>query len=70
MAKLGSLCGHTLEMCPNGKENDIVFRGRCANKSEAAKVVWQRRKTGTAGRAPTSDAIDTATLTNRFVLGR
>jgi hypothetical protein len=70
MAKQGSLCGHKLEKCPNCKGNHIAFSSRCAKKSEAAKAARQRRKTGTAGRAPTSDAMHTATGTNRVVLGR
>jgi hypothetical protein len=70
MAKQGSLCGHTLEKCPNCKRNHIAFSSRCAKKSEAAKAARQSRKRGTAGRAPTSDAMHTAIGTNRVVLGR
>ena len=70
MAKQGSLCGHTLEKCPNCKGNHIAFSSRCAKKSEATKAARQSRMTGTAGRAPTSDAMHTATGTNRVVLGR
>jgi len=71
-AMQGSLCGHTLEKCPNCKGNHIAFSSRCAKKSEVAKAGWQSRKTGTAGRAPTSEGIDTDTATgmNRVVLGR
>jgi hypothetical protein len=71
IAKRGSLCGHTLEKCPNCKGNHIAFRSRCAKKkSESSKAAHQSRKTGTAGRAPTSEAMNTATGTNRVVLGR
>ena len=70
MATQGSLCGHTLEKCPNCKGNHIAFSSRCMKKSEAAKAARQSRKTGTAGRAPTSDAMHTATGTNIVVLGR
>jgi hypothetical protein len=70
MAKQGSLCGHTLENCPNCKGNYIAFSSRCAKKSEAAKAARQSRKTDTAGRAATSDAMHTATGTNRVVLAR
>jgi hypothetical protein len=38
-------------------------------KTEATKGAQQSRKTGTAGRPPTSDAMHTATGTNRVVLG-
>ena len=48
MVKQGSLCGHTLEKCPNCKGNYITFSSRCAKKSEAARVARQRRKMGTA----------------------
>ena len=37
-AKQGSVCGHTLEKCPNCKGNHIAFSTRCAKKSEAARV--------------------------------
>jgi len=69
MAKQGSLCGHTLENCPNCKGNHIAFSRRCAKKSEAAKAARQSRKTRTAGRAPAGKARHTATGTNRVVLG-
>jgi len=68
-AKQRSLCGHTLERCPNCKGNHIAFSSRCAKKSEAARAARQSRKTGTAGRAPASKATHTATGTNRVVLG-
>jgi hypothetical protein len=68
-AKQGSLCGHTLEKCPNCKGNHIAFSSRCAKNSEAARAARQRRKTGTAGRAPKSQSTHTATGTKRVVLG-
>jgi len=49
--KQGSLCGHTMEKCPNCKENHIAFRNRCAKKTEAARAARQSRKTGLAGHA-------------------
>jgi len=70
MAKQGSLCGRTLEKWPNCKENHIVCSSRCGKKSEATKAARQSRKTGTAGQAPTSEAMHMATRTNRVVLGR
>jgi hypothetical protein len=69
MAKQGSLCGHTLEKCPNCKGNHIAFSSRCAKKTEAAKAARQSRKTGLAGRAPKGEAMNVATGTNRVVLG-
>ena len=68
-AMQGSLCGHTLEKCPNCKGNHIAFSSRCAKKSEAARAARRSRKTGSAGRASTSEATHTATGTNRVVLG-
>jgi hypothetical protein len=38
-------------------------------KSEAVKAARQSRKTATAGQAPTSEAMHTATRTNRVVPG-
>jgi hypothetical protein len=37
-AKQGSICGHTLEMCPNCKGNHIAFSSRCAKTSEATRA--------------------------------
>jgi len=70
--KQGALCGHTLEKCANCEGNHIVFSSWCAKMCEAARVARQSRKTGTAARAPTSEAIhtDTATRTNRVLLAR
>jgi len=69
MAKQGSLCGHTLEKCPNCKGNHILLSSRWMKKSEAAKAARQSTNVGTAGRAPTSDALHRPTGTNREVLG-
>jgi hypothetical protein len=71
IAKHESLCRHTLEKCPNWKENHIVFRSWCVKKREADKAARQSRKTGTAERAPMSEAIhmDMPMGTNRVVLG-
>jgi hypothetical protein len=66
----GTLCGHMLEKCPNCIGNPIVFSSRCTKKSKAAKAAWQSRKTGTAGCAPTNDAMCMAMRTNRVLLGR
>jgi len=65
----GSLCGHTLEKCPNCRGNHIAFSSRGAKKTEAARAARQSRKTGTAGRVPTNEATHTATETNSVVLG-
>jgi hypothetical protein len=43
-AKLGSLCGHTQEKCPNCKGNDIAFSGRCAKKMEATREAREKRR--------------------------
>jgi hypothetical protein len=67
-AKQGSLCGHTLEKCPDCKGNHIACSCRCGKKSDATRAAWQSTKTGTAGRAPTSEAIHTATGPKRVVL--
>jgi len=56
IAKQGSLCGHTLETCPNCKGNHIAFSSRCVKKREATEAARQSRKIGLAGRAPTSAA--------------
>jgi len=69
IAKQGSLCGHTLEKCPNCKGNHIAFSSRCVKKREATKAARQSRKIGLAGRAPTSAAQDMATGSNRVMLG-
>ena len=70
-AKQGSLCGHTLEKCPNCKGNHITFSSRCVKKTEATEAAQQSRKIGLAGRASTSTARDMATATgaNSVALG-
>jgi len=70
-AKQGSLCGHTLEKCPNCKGNLIAFNSRCVKKTEAAEAVQQRRKIELTGRASKSSAgeRETAMGSNRVVLG-
>jgi len=68
-AKQGSLCGHTLEKCPNYKGNYIVLSSRCVKKSKAAKVAWHSRKIGIPGQAPKSGAMDMAMGTKRVVQG-
>jgi hypothetical protein len=70
-AKQGSLCGHTLEKCPNCKGNHIAFSSRCVKKTEATEAARQSRTIGLAGRASTSAARDMATATgaNRVALG-
>jgi hypothetical protein len=68
-AKQGSLCGHTLEKCPNCKGSHIAFSSRCAKKREATEAARQNRKIGLAGRAPARAARDMATGSNRVVLG-
>ena len=64
-AKQGSLCGHTLEMCPNCKGNHIAFSNRCGTKTEAARAAWQSRKSATAGQPSTRGV----TGANRVALG-
>jgi hypothetical protein len=59
-----------LEKCPNCKGNHIAFSSTGTMKSKAAKAVQQSRKTGTAERAPTSNATHRPTGTNWVVLGR
>jgi len=67
--KKGSLCGHTLEKCPNCRGNDIALSSRCVKKREATEAARQSRKIGLAGRAPTSAAEDLAARSNRVMLG-
>jgi hypothetical protein len=45
-AKPGSLCGHTLEKCPNCKGNHIALSSRCVKKTKATEAVQQSRKLG------------------------
>jgi hypothetical protein len=40
-AKQGSLCRHTLEMCPNCKGSHIAYSSRCANKTKAIETAQQ-----------------------------
>ena len=68
-AKQGSLCGHTLEKCPNCRGNHIAFSSRCVKKREATDAARQSRKIGLGARAPTSAAEDLATGANRVMLG-
>ena len=68
-AMQGSLCGHTLEKCPDCKGNHIAFSRRCVKKREATEGAWQSRKIELAGRAPTSAAQDMATGSNSVMLG-
>jgi hypothetical protein len=64
-AKQGSLCGHTMEKCPNCKGNHIAFSNRCAKKTEAARAARQSRKTGLEGHA----SMREVTGANRVALG-
>ena len=68
-AKQGSLCGHTLEKCPNCEGYHIAFSSRCGNKREDTEAARLSRKIQVSGRAPTSAAQDIATGSNRVVLG-
>ena len=68
-AKPGSLCGHTLEKCPNCKGNHIAFSNRSVKKAEAARAARRRRQLGQAGRASRNAATDLASGTNRVALG-
>ena len=67
--KQGSLCGHTLEMCPNSRAYHIAFSNRWAKKTEAARAARQSRKIGQAGRASTNVATDVASGMKRVMLG-
>jgi hypothetical protein len=51
-AMQGSLCGHTLEKCPNCKGNHVTFSSRCAKKREATKVARQSWKKGQQDKRP------------------
>jgi len=70
-AKPGSLCGHTLEKYTNCKGNHIVFRIRCAKKTEDAMAARQSLAVELARRssANANAASDVASGTNRVVLG-
>ena len=68
-AKQESLCGHTLEKCPNCKGNHIAFSSRCVKKRDATEAPRQSSKIGLTGRAPPSAALDMATGSNRVMLG-
>jgi hypothetical protein len=64
-AKQGSLCGQKIEKWRNCKGNHIEFSNRCAKKTEAARAVPQRRKTGLEGHA----SMREVTAGNRVALG-
>jgi hypothetical protein len=68
-AKQGSLCGHTLEKCPNCKGNHIAFSSRWVKKREATVALRQSITIRVAGGAPTRAAQDMAMGLNRVVLG-
>jgi len=68
-AKQESLCGHTLEKCPNCGGNHIKFSSRCVKKTEGANATRHVRKMGLAGRAPTRERMNIATRINRVALG-
>jgi hypothetical protein len=44
VGKQGSLCGHTLEQCPNSNGNNVSFSSRLAKKVEATWEAWERRR--------------------------
>ena len=66
MAKQGSLCGHTLEKCPNWKGKHIAFSNRCTKKAEATRAARPSRNIGQ--RASTNAAADEASGKYRVVL--
>jgi len=68
-ATQGSLCGHTLEKCPNCKRNHIGFSNRCAKETEAAKAARQSRGIRPAVHASANAAAGVASGTNRVTLG-
>ena len=67
--KQGSLCGHTVEKCPNCKGDHIAFSSRCVKTREPTEAARLSRKIQRAGLAPASAARDMATGSNRVVLG-
>jgi hypothetical protein len=67
--KQGSLCSHTLEMCPNWKGSHIAFSSRCVKKREAMEAARQNRTIGLALPAPARAARDMANGSNRVMLG-
>jgi hypothetical protein len=67
-SKQRSLCGHTLEKCPNCKGSHIAFSSRCAKKWEATEEARQNRNIELEGRAPARADQDMATGSNRVVL--
>ena len=66
-AKQGSLCGHTLEKCPNCEENHIAFSSRWVKKTKATEAARQSRKVWLAGRE--SQDMATTMGSNRVALG-
>jgi len=64
-AKQGSICGHTMEKCPNCNRNHIAFSNTCAKITEAARATRQSRKTGLEGHA----SIREVAGANRVALG-
>jgi len=68
-AKQGSLCGHTLEKCPNCNGSPIAFSNRCPKKTKAASVARPSRHIEQAGEAPTDSTTGVALGTNTVVLG-
>jgi len=67
-AKLGALCGHTQENCPNCRGNHISFSCRCAKKAEVTRVAPEERRRETAG--PTMRGRGAPTGTNKIALGQ
>jgi hypothetical protein len=68
-AKLRSLCSHTLEKYTDCKRNHIVFSNRCAQKTEALKVVRQSWGIWRAGWASMNAATGVESGINRVTLG-
>jgi len=68
-AKLGSLCSHMLEKCPNCKTNHIVFSSRCVKKMQTTEAAQHSSKIRLDGHGSTSAARDIATGSNRVAVG-
>jgi hypothetical protein len=66
--KQGSLCGHTLEKCPNRNGKHIAFRNRCVKQTEATKAARQSRGIGPGGRASANAATGVASRMNSVML--
>jgi hypothetical protein len=67
MVKQSSLCGPTLETCPNCRSKNNAFSNRCMKKAKAPRAVRPSRMIGQP--ASTNAATGEASGTNRVVVG-